>query len=85
MNWISVNDAMPEVNTPVYVADKDFLNTMLAEYASTPDGCLWARIYDSVSGYKGKWDCSESEIDDDYGADIAFWHPLPVIPYKEKK
>jgi len=69
MNWISVDERLPDKNSEVLVyADGEIL---MARY-------LWSKAYN----YKGQtWLCSysHSDLENDVRV-IAYWHPLPDPP-----
>ena len=91
MEWISVEDALPEYCTPVLVFcananyKHDGLKTIVASYQSGKDLFETSEIFDSEDDVVDSWIAETSMFDDEYGwrfinDGVTHWMPLPEPP-----
>jgi hypothetical protein len=78
--WIPVTEALPPLEVPVWLIDKD-KNIWIGARSDSEDGWLWGRCYDGWYYSKGRWLTSRVETDEDYRP--AHWAHLPQPPEKE--
>lgn len=76
MNWISVDERLPDFGVPVWASDGDRI--VMLERFDDSDGWLWARVYYGAYHNGGTW-YYDAECDDDY-SHITHWMPLPEPP-----
>ena len=73
--WISVEDDLPEYDTPVLTWNIDYKDCIKPlMLVSTEEGWLWA-------GLATTWDINNPEcyeVDDDY--ECTHWQPMPKLP-----
>lgn len=79
MNWISVNERLPELiegedySANVLAVENGVLRVMAYCYLPGEDGgFIWGNCYGDIDG-----DC---EVDDEY--EPTHWMPLPELPIK---
>ncbi len=80
MEWISVDDRLPEDAVPVWgsaVGQGPGMVAINSDYV----GWLWGTVY-SHYHVDGEW-CCDFDVDDDYGW-ITHWMPLPNPPEADK-
>lgn len=76
--WISVEDTLPELDTPVHAVFDDHVG-IFARCDDDNGGWLWARCYGTSS-----WDNYGDWLQDDDYQSITHWKPLPTPPKENK-
>jgi hypothetical protein len=82
MNWIKVNDKLPDLDTPVFCIDEKGFVWIGCRSEAPGEGVFWCNTYGVVWVEDGKYMCSPF-LDDDYKP--IMWHLFPEIPEIKKE
>jgi hypothetical protein len=75
MTWISIDERLPELDIPVWLACGD--NLFIGCRNDDGDGWLWCNCYGSMYWDKTKWSSFDADADDYLP---THWMPLPTPP-----